>query len=281
MPGGPPSANTDGGTARLAPEERKIMDVSQLSSQWRDHTEFHPCAKGKLVRAEATCPCGITERHTHCPGCGKLATKGDWDAPPKSALDYWEGKAYHEAGHAVVAAHLHVRFKYVTLEDHMPVPGHPGYCQIGHLQMGLPKHRTVRMFRLMRKRGSDGFRFRPVSAEEAMREYGERLIVVLCAGKAAEKLCARGEEEDSTLGDRRGVQETCRVWHVPESRVVALEKRAQRLVARPYIAEAIEYVVTALLKLGGKPLSAREVRALYRCALYEHAIERAPEPEED
>jgi len=36
---------------------------------------------GKLIKAEATCPCGIKIRHRHCAGCGRVVTKGDWDAP--------------------------------------------------------------------------------------------------------------------------------------------------------------------------------------------------------
>ena len=52
--------------------------MMQLSQQWVEHTEFHPCARaGKLVRPELPCSCGLNESHTHCPGCGKRI--GDWE----------------------------------------------------------------------------------------------------------------------------------------------------------------------------------------------------------
>ena len=56
----------------------------QLSAQWIDHSpDLAKCArKAKAIRAEPTCTCGVTERHEHCGGCGKLLSKGDWAAPP-------------------------------------------------------------------------------------------------------------------------------------------------------------------------------------------------------
>ena len=43
---------------------------------------FNQCMSHGEYRAEADCPCGITERHTHCKGCGRIVSIGDWGAPP-------------------------------------------------------------------------------------------------------------------------------------------------------------------------------------------------------
>jgi hypothetical protein len=49
----------------------------KLLAEWIDqHTpEAYP-----MLKAEADCPCGIPERHRHCSHCGKLITRGDWEA---------------------------------------------------------------------------------------------------------------------------------------------------------------------------------------------------------
>jgi len=55
----------------------------KLKPQWIKHLpDFSSCITGPFLRAEADCPCGIKIRHRHCPGCGYVATKGDWDAKP-------------------------------------------------------------------------------------------------------------------------------------------------------------------------------------------------------
>jgi len=40
------------------------------------------------IHAEPSCPCGIRERHTHCAGCGRLVSRGDWDAPPIASVTW-------------------------------------------------------------------------------------------------------------------------------------------------------------------------------------------------
>lgn len=60
-----------------------------LSRAWVQHLPdyYGQCGGRQLsdlteIRAEADCPCGITERHIHCGGCGRVLSIGDWDAPP-------------------------------------------------------------------------------------------------------------------------------------------------------------------------------------------------------
>ena len=53
------------------------------SKEWVEHSpDLAKCIRENgEQRAEADCPCGVSERHTHCKGCGLLLCKGDWDAP--------------------------------------------------------------------------------------------------------------------------------------------------------------------------------------------------------
>lgn len=56
----------------------------KLSPEWTEHSpDLATCVlSAPMIRAEPTCECGIRERHKHCGGCGRLISKGDWDAPP-------------------------------------------------------------------------------------------------------------------------------------------------------------------------------------------------------
>ena len=56
----------------------------KLSKKWIDHSPdyLNKCMSKGEIKAEPDCQCGIKERHTHCKGCGKVASIGDWGAPP-------------------------------------------------------------------------------------------------------------------------------------------------------------------------------------------------------
>ena len=49
-----------------------------LSSEWRTCSDVQH--KG-IIKAEANCACGTTERHQHCAECRRLYSIGNWDAP--------------------------------------------------------------------------------------------------------------------------------------------------------------------------------------------------------
>jgi hypothetical protein len=70
--------------------------------------------------------------------------------------------AYHEAGHAVIAWHFHLRFKHVTIN--------PGSDSLGHVLLGHPKW------------------FRPdIASSDRIRIHAERHIIVDLAGQIAEE----------------------------------------------------------------------------------------------
>ncbi len=67
----------------------------RMSSRWVEHLadtdrdglmscgRVPPRVKSAQIRAEPfACECNLGVRHTHCAGCGRLVSKGDWDAPP-------------------------------------------------------------------------------------------------------------------------------------------------------------------------------------------------------
>ncbi|MCK5316343.1 MAG: hypothetical protein KAJ55_00435 [Anaerolineales bacterium] len=54
--------------------------MADLSNEWIKHLPDWPnkCA-GKvpeIVKEADTCECQIRERHTHCPGCGRVVSQG-------------------------------------------------------------------------------------------------------------------------------------------------------------------------------------------------------------
>jgi len=70
--------------------ERKGSEM-KLSKKWVQHSLevthgslcWLKCAGARdALRSEPGCECGTKERHTHCPGCGGVAIKGDWAAKP-------------------------------------------------------------------------------------------------------------------------------------------------------------------------------------------------------
>lgn len=73
-----------------------------LSSAWIEHTPNIPrkCGgnpKARNTRHEPGCKCGTDERHEHCLGCGRIASKGDWDAKPIMELTLG-AKGYFDLG---------------------------------------------------------------------------------------------------------------------------------------------------------------------------------------
>ncbi len=52
-----------------------------LRAHWREHEpdwDSRCRAKQAAILAHAACVCGVAGRHTHCPGCGLLLSRGDW-----------------------------------------------------------------------------------------------------------------------------------------------------------------------------------------------------------
>lgn len=69
--------------------------MKRLSARWVDHLtdtdsagmmrcgKVPPRVPAAMIRSEAYgCECFLGVRHTHCAGCGRLMSKGDWDAAP-------------------------------------------------------------------------------------------------------------------------------------------------------------------------------------------------------
>lgn len=167
----------------------------------------------------------------------------------------------HEAGHAVVAVHLGVPFTQVDL---------------------APKGRPIEG----NKAGAVDIKFRrEFSSQEAARAFMERVIVVWCAGKAAEDLFGVANAPPGVLpdGDRKGVQEIRERFQISDARMAELQRRAERLVHLPHIGLAILHVADVLItewrEESGATIEQERVRKLYRLWRKFHSRKRLTDQE--
>lgn len=158
-------------------------------------------------------------------------------------------EAIHEAGHAVVAVHLGVPFTQVHLAPKgRPIEGN----KAGAVDSGLR---------------------REFSSQGAARAFIEKVVVVLCAGKAAEDLFGVANAPPGVLGssDREGIEEIRgRYAPISDARMAELQRRAEHLVRLPYIFLAILHTADVLdtewREESGATIEQERVRKLYRAA---------------
>jgi len=169
------------------------------------------------------------------------------------------GAADHEAGHAVIAAHLHVPFRDAVI--------YLGRGQIterslrgGELR-GLPRSFQARAYKI----GADG-NLEKVDLDKKLRQYVEKIIVILWAGRAAQGM--QGEmagmiaPKTTSKIDEKEIRRLQKRYRISDLRVGELHRRAERLVRLPHISEAI--VQTSAILLTERVVAARQVRNIYR-----------------
>jgi hypothetical protein len=185
--------------------------------------------------------------------------------------------AIHEAGHAVIAVHLHLPFLRVLL-----APENNGTCPeledstkwAGMVEIQVPGRFEVGDF--VTRRGAQMFDEPEVRLREKMVEHFEKQIMASCAGKLADDIYQWNGtvSEESSAGAAKDEEDIRKFqnWQwsddirieVSDARVVQLRRRTERLVRIPYVACAIESIALDLVTSKSKSLSAREVRSVYR-----------------
>ncbi|HEY5617047.1 MAG TPA: DUF3175 domain-containing protein [Vicinamibacterales bacterium] len=152
--------------------------------------------------------------------------------------------AFHEAGHAVAAYHLHVRLRRISI-------GSDEGNALGWLELWLP-HVT--------SGEADDIRSAHVI---------ERHIIVLLAGAQAERIgVGRASYPGGGLDfyeAMRRAESICRTSEETSAYLRWLQMRAHSLVERPTWRQPIEALATRLLER--RDLSARETRAIIRGAI--------------
>jgi len=169
--------------------------------------------------------------------------------------------AVHEAGHAVVAVHLH--FPLVSTRITVLVRGKRRTVD-GVTQYKLKCERTV------------------IAAWEEKRRLANEYIMCICAGEAAQALF-KLDAFSSAHGDRRNIRQMQEQYRISDKQVAELRERAEGLVRLPYVRGTICDVANALMarlrqtciqhsateiqltkKVHRATLSAKEVSRLYR-----------------
>lgn len=192
----------------------------------------------------------------------------------------FSGNALHEAGHAVVAAHLRVPFTHVTIKPRT-INGidYGGYVRTGRSPVNLRRY--------VKCRNTDACRAR--SEEEIVREVKRQVnnqVIVSLAGRAADEMpgldrestmpeeCYAGDEEtikaltQVTVGTVTGFDLHINVaGHDFQAWRTSLLNRAKEIVAIPYIREAIIVVARQLYReyqVAKKGLPSKEIRRTLR-----------------
>ena len=194
--------------------------------------------------------------------------------------------AVHEAGHAVVAAHLRVPFTHVTIK-----PGIKDGSQYGgYIRTGVPVN--IQFYLENKKTGEWRARSRDEIVREAKRQLTNQALVALAGRAAVEMLATNGgkgvpesgykADEDNvkafaevTLGTRSDdgfrvniAGDDFQAWRA------ALLVRTREIVAIPYISEAILLVALKLeseYQFDKRGVSSKDVRRVLRRAKYNKA----------
>ena len=169
--------------------------------------------------------------------------------------------AYHEAGHAVANAHLHLPFIQATII--------PSKRRLGAVIQSEKFRHYARLYRWSRK--DEGYK--EVSREQRLRERAKKQVIALWAGAEAAKLITTS---DALLGasfqdDANQIQRIKKKFRFSTSEVSTLFSRTQQLVSRH--TEAIKQVAEALLE--HKTISAKTVRNILSSTKFSRLKRRA------
>jgi hypothetical protein len=164
------------------------------------------------------------------------------------------GTADHEAGHAVIAAHLHLPFRDVAIYDEREQVIEKS-LPAGELR-GLSRSFQVRAYKMR----ADG-NLEKVNLDQKLRQYVEKSIVILWAGRAAAEMLGTANIAGSS-GDEKQIRVLQRRFRISDTRVGELHRRAERLVRLQHVKEAI--VRTSAQLLTERVVTARQVRDMYR-----------------
>lgn len=174
-------------------------------------------------------------------------------------------EAVHEAGHAVVAAHLRVPFKYATVMPRVI----DGFDTGGHVRFLASKVRE-----LSRSRRTDSWRLRSaeeISAIVSLKQ--QRLAIVALAGRAADESLSIENAEDVYASDESHVRRLAESIGIAEDHIMTWRlnclDQARKIVSLPHVRLAIMDVAFELsfaLNHGAKRVPAKEIRKLLRYA---------------
>jgi len=167
--------------------------------------------------------------------------------------------AYHEAGHAVAAHDLGIRFRYVTIEPDDQAGS------LGHCASTLPRW------------------FQPDVSDDRQQGWAERDIVMTFAGEEAERLVTGRGNNVGTENDRRSVWTVAQFVTNSDEETTAFIKwlriRARQHVNTPRFRVAVAAVADALLE--HTRLTKDEVARTVVDALLSHITEREKRTEND
>jgi hypothetical protein len=180
--------------------------------------------------------------------------------------------ANHEAGHAVIAAHLRLPFSHVWIAKGDALP--EGETRAGAIE-GLVFDFSFKMFR----KTHDAFGeiiFVEHDKEAKLRELVEKHIVVICAGKTTNEMfgwrTTSFNSSEAATEDEEGIRELQDIHagdlhaEISDERVGQLRRRVERLVRIPHIKSAIQETASLLGLSESRSLPANEVRSIYQSA---------------
>jgi len=165
--------------------------------------------------------------------------------------------AYHEAGHAVIAAHLHVPFSHVWITTKRCVRDK----EAGATETTW-KYRSRRAFSMCQNSEGETVLVR-VDMEKKRREVAEREIMMMCAGRLAEQLFYT-DDLQTDEHDVKAIHALQGDFGISDARVARLRRRVERLVQRPRIKAAIQETVLHLMTAEDGVVPAKTVRAIYQ-----------------
>ena len=157
--------------------------------------------------------------------------------------------ALHEAAHAVVAAHLHLRFAYASI---VPANDSAGRVKLNRISLRM---------RMFRSAGNDSYReITEAEIHAAKLKKAEDEIVMAYAGGFPERELVAELRGDSY--DLKQIAEIASDHGISAERLNELKARCGEILALPEISDAINEIAHLLMTRGKLPAS--EVRAVYR-----------------
>jgi len=183
--------------------------------------------------------------------------------------------AIHEAGHAVVAAHLHMPFSRVLLAPKHCVPELPtGEKWFGMVDMRMRGSFKAKL--VIIRRGRSIFSDPEAILRKKIIEHLEKHIMISYAGRLADEIYPWGGtvSNESSAGAAKDQEDIRKFqnWQwsddiqaeVSDSRCAQLRRRTERIIRIPYVGFAIEETAFLLATSKSRSLSGKEVRSVYR-----------------